>query len=185
MVAVSDDPTEPRRIPVSAARSVPEGVPDPRRGSGATGPAGTGSDGADTTEQDVRVTVYDALGGHAFFERLVGRFYAHVATDEVLLRLYPDQVDLGPAEERLAMFLGQYWGGPATYSERRGHPRLRMRHAPFTIGDREKDHWLAAMLDALEQTLPGAPLDDDLRAEVGTRMRDYFTMAAEHLVNEG
>lgn len=145
------------------------------------GTGGTG--GAD--DADVAVTIFAAVGGQPFFDRLVGRFYEHVATDEVLLRLYPDQHDLGPAQERLALFLGQYWGGPATYSDRRGHPRLRMRHAPFTIGAPERGHWLAAMLDALERTLPETPLDDDLRAVVGERMREYFTLAADHLVNAG
>lgn len=74
-------------------------------------------------------TVYDVVGGMAFFERLVDRFYDGVAADPVLLRLYPDQVDLGPARHRLTLFLAQYWGGPTIYSDERGHPRLRMRHA--------------------------------------------------------
>jgi hemoglobin len=153
------------------ADSVP--VPGPPRRD----PTAHGDDDA------YQVTVYSAVGGQPFFDRLVGRFYDHVATDPVLLRLYPDQVDLGPARERLALFLAQYWGGPTTYSDRRGHPRLRMRHAPFAIGAEERDHWLAAMFDALEQTMPDTPLDDDLRAAVDEQMRNYFTMAATHLVN--
>ncbi len=130
-----------------------------------------------------QVTIFSAVGGQPFFDHLVDRFYDGVAADEVLLRLYPDQVDLGPARQRLALFLGQYWGGPTTYSDERGHPRLRMRHAPFVIGATERDHWMAAMLTALESTLPEAPLDDELRAAVGERMREYFAMAADGMVN--
>ena len=138
--------------------------------------------GEDDTSQ---VTIFAAVGGQPFFDRLVERFYDHVASDPVLLRLYPDPDDLGPARERLALFLAQYWGGPTTYSDRRGHPRLRMRHAPYVIGTRERDHWVAAMLDALERTLPETPLDEEPRAVVGERMRSYFEMAADHLVNAG
>lgn len=130
-----------------------------------------------------QVTVFAAVGGQPFFDHLVERFYAHVAADPVLLSLYPDQVDLGPAAERLALFLGQYWGGPDTYSQQRGHPRLRMRHAPFRIDPAAGEHWLAAMLDALEHTLPEAPLDDELTALVRERMVEYFTLSAEHMVN--
>ena len=147
-------------------------------------PAG-GDDGqpGDADEQH-RVTVYAALGGQQFFDHLVDRFYALVAGDDVLLPLYPEQHDLAPAKQRLALFLGQYWGGPPSYSELRGHPRLRMRHAPYAIGERERDHWLAAMGQALGATMPEAPMDQDLRDQVAARMRDYFTMAAEHLVNQ-
>lgn len=129
------------------------------------------------------VTVFTAVGGQVFFDRLVERFYVRVAADEVLLRLYPEQEDHGPARERLALFLGQFWGGPQDYSERRGHPRLRMRHVPFTIGDTERDHWVAAMAQSLHETLPEAPLDEELRDEVGRRMRDYFEQAATHMIN--
>jgi hemoglobin len=94
-------------------------------------------------------TLYDLAGGEETFRQLVSRFYAGVAGDPVLRRLYPEE-DLGPAEERLRMFLVQYWGGPRTYSERRGHPRLRMRHAPFGIGERERDAWLRHMREAVE-----------------------------------
>jgi len=136
----------------------------------------------DDTEEH-QVTVFQAVGGQVFFDRLVERFYARVATDQVLLPLYPDQVDLGPARERLAMFLAQYWGGPGTYSEQRGHPRLRMRHVPFVIGDAERAHWLDAMLEALAETMPETPLDPELQAVVDERMREYFTLSAQHLVN--
>ena len=134
-------------------------------------------------DEGSRYPIFPGVGGQPFFDRLVDRFYDAVAEDPVLLRLYPDQVDLGPARTRLALFLGQYWGGPTTYSDERGHPRLRLRHAPFVIGDEERAHWLAAMLAALEATLPGTPLDDDLRAAVDERMRDYFAMAAAGMVN--
>lgn len=144
---------------------------------------GAMSDTGSETDDEHRVTVFAALGGQPFFDRLVERFYESVAADEVLLSLYPEQDDLGPARERLALFLGQYWGGPPVYSEQRGHPRLRMRHVPFTIGATERDHWVDAMLAALEETLPEAPLDEELRATVGERMREYFELSAAHLVN--
>lgn len=134
-------------------------------------------------DDEHRVTIFEAVGGQVFFDRLVERFYERVARDEVLLRLYPEQHDLGPARERLALFLGQYWGGPGTYSERRGHPRLRMRHVPFAIASAERDHWVAAMTEALHETLPETPLDDDLRDVVRERMEEYFSLSASHLVN--
>ncbi len=165
----------------------PEGQ-EPTRDAGST-PIPVGAPGRRNApepqpgDDDHVVTVFAAVGGQPFFDHLVERFYAHVATDDVLLRLYPEKVDLGPAAERLALFLGQYWGGPTTYSDRRGHPRLRMRHAPFTIGAEERDHWLAAMLEALEATLPESPLDDELRGQVRGQMTAYFEMAADAMVN--
>ncbi|HEX9259491.1 MAG TPA: globin [Acidimicrobiales bacterium] len=122
------------------------------------------------------VTVYELVGGQDFFDALVDHFYDTVASDPVLLRLYPDQHDLGPARQRLALFLGQYWGGPMTYSEQRGHPRLRMRHNPFVIGEAERDHWLAAMRSAVGAMDPPAPARDALL--------DYFEMAAEAMRNQ-
>ena len=119
-------------------------------------------------------TFYDEVGGHEVFAGIVHRFYLQVAADPVLWPLYPEE-DLGPAEIRLRMFLEQYWGGPRTYSDQRGHPRLRMRHAPFVIGLRERDHWLAAMKVAVD----GAGLD----AEHHERLWAYLEMAAESLVN--
>ncbi|MEA2220873.1 MAG: hemoglobin [Solirubrobacteraceae bacterium] len=95
-------------------------------------------------------TFYDAVGGEPTFRRIVARFYAQVATDEILRPLYPGE-DLGPAEERLRLFLMQYWGGPTTYSELRGHPRLRMRHMPFRIGRPARDAWLRAMRIAVDE----------------------------------
>ncbi len=121
-------------------------------------------------------TVYEQVGVMPFFERLVGRFYDEVEQDPVLLALYPDQVDLGPARERLTLFLAQYWGGPQTYSEERGHPRLRMRHAPFAIGPRERDHWLRAMRLALDELAPSPMLR--------LRFETYFDMSAEGMRNQ-
>jgi hemoglobin len=120
-------------------------------------------------------TVYQSAGGMPFFEALVERFYAKVETDEVLLRLYPEPDDLDGARRRLALFLAQYWGGPTTYQQERGHPRLRMRHVPFEIGPEERDHWLAAMREALDATSP-AP-------EVRAAFEEYFSMAAEAMRN--
>lgn len=123
-----------------------------------------------------QVNVYEAVGGQPFFDALVDRFYDGVEHDPVLLRLYPDHSDLDGARRRLALFLGQYWGGPSTYSEERGHPRLRMRHLPFAIGGEERDHWLAHMRAALD-TLAPAP-------EVRQAFDRYLEMAAESLRNQ-
>lgn len=144
--------------------------------------AGQEAGHADTEEQH-QVTVFAAVGGQGFFDRLAVRFYEVVADDDVLLPLYPEQDDLGPAAERLALFLGQYWGGPPVYSEQRGHPRLRMRHNPFVIGEPERQHWLDAMLVALDATMPETPLDPELNALVQERMVEYFTLSAQHMVN--
>jgi hemoglobin len=92
---------------------------------------------------------YEAVGGEETFHRLVARFYEAVATDPILRPLYPEE-DLGPAEDRLRMFLVQYWGGPNTYSEQRGHPRLRMRHAPFKVNPAQRDRWLTHMRAAVD-----------------------------------
>ena len=99
--------------------------------------------------------VYQAAGGEETFTLLVRRFYAGVAEDPVLRPVYPEE-DLANAEERLRLFLIQYWGGPATYNELRGHPRLRMRHARFTIGEAERDAWLRHMRTALDEAEHGA-----------------------------
>jgi hemoglobin len=122
-----------------------------------------------------QVSVYEAAGGMPFFEALVDRFYEGVAADPVLLRLYPDPDDLTDARHRLALFLAQYWGGPSTYHEERGHPRLRMRHAPFAIGPEERDHWLAHMRAALDALAP-AP-------EVREKFDEYLAFAAESMRN--
>lgn len=120
---------------------------------------------------------YDAVGGAKTFDAIVSRFYAQVAEDEVLRRVYPED-DLAGAEERLRMFLEQYWGGPRTYSEQRGHPRLRMRHAPFRISLIERDAWLRCMHTAVA-SIDSETLDDEHRRE----LLDYLEMAAHSLVN--
>lgn len=125
---------------------------------------------------DQQVSLYDAVGGMAFFEALVDRFYEGVAADPVLLRLYPEPDDLAPARHRLTLFLAQYWGGPTRYSDERGHPRLRMRHAPFTIGVEERDRWLVHMRAAIASLDP----PDDIARALG----DYFDMAAEGMRNQ-
>jgi len=121
-------------------------------------------------------TLYDAVGGIGFFERLVDAFYDGVAADEVLLRLYPEAPDLRGARHRLTLFLAQYWGGPTTYSDERGHPRLRMRHMRFTVGPVERDHWLAHMGAAVTAVAPTPEIAETLMA--------YFRPAAEQLRND-
>ncbi len=124
--------------------------------------------------------MYERVGGMPFFERLVDRFYQGVATDEVLLPLYPEQPDLTGARHRLTLFLAQYWGGPHTYIEERGHPRLRMRHMPFRIGTMERDRWLLHMAAAVEAMCAELPDGDDVAAT----LMAYFVPAAEHLRND-
>ena len=119
-------------------------------------------------------TLYDAAGGMPFFETLVGRFYDGVAGDPVLRPIYPE-ADLAGARHRLTLFLAQYWGGPTTYDAERGHPRLRMRHAPFAIGPRQRDAWLARMREAIIETDPPP--------EIAERLHAYFDMAAEAMRN--
>lgn len=120
------------------------------------------------------LTFYDVVGGARTFRRIVARFYALVAEDEILRPMYPEE-DLGPAEERLTLFLMQYWGGPTTYSDSRGHPRLRMRHAPFAIGPAERDAWLRAMRVAVDE----AGLPEPLRLQLW----GYLESTADHMVN--
>jgi hemoglobin len=121
-----------------------------------------------------QLTPYEQFGGEPFFRSLVAAFYARVATDPVLRALYPG-ADLGPAEERLRLFLEQYWSGPPTYSERRGPPRLRMRHAPFAIDEDAHDRWLLHMRAALdEQALP---------PELDAVLWQYLVGGAAHLRN--
>ena len=119
-------------------------------------------------------TFYEAVGGDETFRLLVHRFYQGVADDPLLRPLYPEE-DLSGAEERLRMFLVQYWGGPRTYSERRGHPRLRMRHAPFRVDTAARDAWLQHMREAVDSL--------DLPPDAETLLWDYLVMAAHSLVN--
>jgi hemoglobin len=121
-------------------------------------------------------TLYEQVGGMPFFEQLVDRFYDGVEADPDLLALYPDQSDLVGARRRLTLFLGQYWGGPTTYLEERGHPRLRARHFPFAIGTLERDRWLVHM---------GAAIDEsDALPDAKARLHEYMTMAADAMRNQ-
>ena len=119
-------------------------------------------------------TFYDDIGGIETIRKIVTRFYEGVATDEVLRPLYPE-ADLSAAEDRFAMFLEQYWGGPTTYSDQRGHPRLRMRHAPFAVTPTARDHWLHHFRAALDQA--------DLTPEQDAQFWDYVTHAAQFMIN--
>jgi hemoglobin len=121
-------------------------------------------------------TLYAQVGGMPFFERLVDRFYEGVADDPVLLALYPEAPDLTGARRRLTLFLAQYWGGPTTYDDERGHPRLRLRHMAFPIGTDERDQWLAHMLPAVDDLAP--------TPEVAEALRRYFVPTAEAMRND-
>jgi len=153
----------------------PEQKPSGSRGAGA--PAGqqarltlrSGLNGA-----SVQRSFFEQVGGHETFRRLVEEFYRAVAEDPVLRPMYPEE-DLGPASERLQLFLEQYWGGPMTYSERRGHPRLRMRHQPFPVTPDARDRWLACMRRAVD-SLGLSPLHE-------TTLWDYLDRAAHAMVN--
>jgi hemoglobin len=118
-------------------------------------------------------SLYERAGGRPWFEALVTRFYESVADDPVLRPLYPD--DLERPRAHLTDFLIQYWGGPADYSATRGHPRLRMRHARFTIGKRERDSWLRLMSEAVKA--------GDLSEEDEAELLNYFEWASTHLIN--
>lgn len=127
-----------------------------------------------STEPDPQQTYYDRVGGHETFAKLVNEFYQGVAGDPPLRAMYPEE-DLGPAEERFRLFLEQYWGGPKTYSETRGHPRLRMRHMPFKVTPTQRDRWLHHMHAAID-TLGLDPMDEEL-------MRSYMNHAAQFMIN--
>jgi hemoglobin len=125
--------------------------------------------------QAVTGNFWEQVGGRPTFEKLVRRFYEGVATDPVLLPMYPEQPDLEGAIQRLTGFLEQYWGGPGTYSQERGHPRLRMRHMPFTVNPDARDRWLAHMRVAVDE-LQLSPLDD-------ATLWGYLERAAHAMVN--
>ena len=122
-------------------------------------------------------TVYDVVGGETFFTQLVDDFYDRVETDQLLRAMYPE--DLTESRRTTAGFLAQYWGGPPRYSEERGHPRLRMRHAHLAIGQNERDHWLTHMLAAVHATVTrtNAP------PEVANAMASYFGHASTAMIN--
>ncbi len=121
------------------------------------------------------VNVYEAAGGEETFRLLIARFYALVGDDPLLRPLYPDE-DLASATEHLTLFLIQYWGGPSTYNEKRGHPRLRMRHQPFRIGQAERDAWLGHMRAAVESM--------DLSPAVRKALIGYFEVASTAMINQ-
>jgi len=121
------------------------------------------------------MSLFEEVGGSQFFDRLVDRFYEGVATDDVLLPLYPEQSDLSEAKERLTLFLQQYWGGPTTYSDERGHPRLRQRHFPFVIGERERDRWMVHMMAAVDELSPNETVHQQLM--------EYMAMASTAMIN--
>jgi hemoglobin len=123
----------------------------------------------------VDTSFYDQVGGEQFFERLVDTFYEGVEKSEVLRAMYPE--DLGESKRHMVLFLTQYWGGPSTYQQERGHPRLRMRHAPFRITKAARDAWLEAMNAAL------ASVRGELTADQLTEMTSYFEMAANQMRN--
>jgi len=119
------------------------------------------------------VTLYEAVGGTPFFEQLVEAFYNGVEADPLLRPIYPN--DLVSARARLLGFLVQYWGGPTTYSDERGHPRLRMRHAPYVIGQAERDAWMTNMESAISHVKPEPAIE--------AALKDYFETAATHMIN--
>ena len=121
------------------------------------------------------MSLFEEVGGSEFFDRLVERFYEGVATDGVLLPLYPEQSDLSGAKERLTLFLQQYWGGPTTYSDERGHPRLRQRHFPFVIGELERDRWMVHMMAAVDELSPND--------SVHKQLAEYMAMASTAMIN--
>ena len=121
-------------------------------------------------------SLYDQVGGEAFFARLVDAFYDRVTRNAQLRAMYPD--DLAEPREYLVLFLEQYWGGPSTYSATRGHPRLRLRHAPFWIDRDARDAWLAAMQGALDC------VRDELNDDQYAMLRDYFESTAHQLRNQ-
>ena len=132
------------------------------------------------TSESTAPSLFSRVGGQPFFDGLVGAFYDGIATDDLLAPLYPDSPDFEPAKRRLSLFLAQYWGGPTTYLEERGHPRLRMRHFPFHVGPLERDRWLLHMAAAVEQTCRALPDGAAIAAE----LMAYFVPAAEHLRND-
>jgi len=119
-------------------------------------------------------TFYEAIGGHDTIKKIVDCFYAGVATDDLLQPMYPEE-DLGPAAHRFTMFLEQYWGGPTTYSEQRGHPRLRMRHAPFEVTPEARGRWLRHFRAGLDSA--------SLPAELDAQFWAYVQNAAQSMVN--
>ena len=151
-------------------------------GEGTRHLAGVNLKGSMREAMQAPLTVFEMVGGQRFFDELVDRFYDAVEDDSLLRPMYPR--DMGPSRRRLAGFLAQYWGGPPHYSEERGHPRLRMRHMPFAIGQVERDAWMEHMTASLDAATiadgTARPLPDEIRAA----MFDHFDNAATHLINQ-
>lgn len=155
-------PEQPARSPgIGRSAPIPVGAQPARQGG----------------EAQPVANLYEVVGGQPFFDELVERFYQGVAVDPLMRHMYPD--DLSEPKRHLALFLGQYWGGPTTYSDERGHPRLRMRHAPFVIAERERDAWFGHMAAALDSLVT----ERGIPPEIEARMLDYFGMAADGMIN--
>ncbi len=133
---------------------------------------------SDPTESGEKLpTIYDLVGGQAFFVELIDYFYDGVDTDPTIRHMYPE--DLTDSRTHMVGFLSQYWGGPTDYSDQRGHPRLRMRHAPFQIDEKAKDAWMGHMMNAVQL----ASSRHSLHPELTKAISDYFVMASTHMVN--
>lgn len=178
---ISELPELSRRLGAPIATVRPVGKPPsqvsglPSSGGAVNRATGTPA-GADVGDESggEQQTFYDAVGGHETFEKIVEVFYAQVAEDEEFRALYPEE-DLEPAKERLLMFLEQYWGGPRAYQERRGHPRLRMRHMPFRVDAQARDTWLRYMRHAVDAA-GLSPMHREI-------LWDYLERAAHSMVN--
>lgn len=127
------------------------------------------------SDDRIELTFFERVGGHEVFKEMVRQFYIQVESDPILMPMYPKK-DLVGAAQRLTLFLEQYWGGPTTYSDTRGHPRLRMRHAGFHIATLQKEAWLKCMHAAII----GLTIEEELKAELWT----YFQFAAQSMVNQ-
>lgn len=167
-------PPDPRAPGPRGRRTFTLGAVGSRSAGGVARPPQQVGDARQAAEATSGESFYAQVGGHETFAKLTREFYRRVAQDERFRGMYPEQ-DLAPAERRLRMFLEQYWGGPTTYSQERGHPRLRMRHAPFPVDTWARDTWLEHMRAALD-TLELSPLHDGI-------MWDYLDRAAHAMVN--
>ena len=171
----SSQPLDPQAAAPAGRRTFTLGAVGSRSAAGSvTQPPQQVGDARGVAEAASSDSFYAQVGGHETFAKLTREFYARVAEDERFRSMYPEQ-DLGPAERRLRMFLEQYWGGPSTYSQERGHPRLRMRHMPFTVDTWARDTWLKHMRAAVE-TLELSPMHEGV-------LWDYLERAAHSLVN--
>ncbi|MEZ5379107.1 MAG: globin [Acidimicrobiales bacterium] len=143
----------------------------------ATDPASTTNPAPEPTADQVRVTLYEAVGGLPYFETVVDGFFDRVEGDPVVRKLYPD--DLAESRRRTALFLAQFWGGPTTYSDERGHPRLRARHLPFVIGQAERDGWVRHMMASIDAT----ELPPSIFEAVRPMLENYIETAATAMIN--